>query len=240
MAAVSDALTAPVKWAQRADSLYVTIALPDVKDEKIELTKDKLSFKGTAGGKEYFAELEFLKPVNPEDEGTKWKCLPRSIQMVIMKETEEEEFWVRLLKDKVQEKGQCSIDWDKYVDEDDEQEAFDQSNLEGAQGFGGGGPPGMGGMGGMGGMPGMGGGPGGAGGMDMAAMQQMMAQMGGGAGGAGGMDMASMMAGMGGGGPGGMPPGMGDMGGFEDEADSDDEGGLPDLDDDGEEAEALD
>ena len=37
--------------------------------------------------------------------------------MVIMKETEEEEFWVRLLKDKVQEKGQCSIDWDKYVDE---------------------------------------------------------------------------------------------------------------------------
>ena len=37
--------------------------------------------------------------------------------MHIMKETEEEEFWVRLLKDKVQEKGQCSIDWDKYIDE---------------------------------------------------------------------------------------------------------------------------
>eukprot|EP00619_Florenciella_sp_RCC1007_P010665 CAMPEP_0205922912 /NCGR_PEP_ID=MMETSP1325-20131115/15267_1 /ASSEMBLY_ACC=CAM_ASM_000708 /TAXON_ID=236786 /ORGANISM="Florenciella sp., Strain RCC1007" /LENGTH=219 /DNA_ID=CAMNT_0053291019 /DNA_START=27 /DNA_END=686 /DNA_ORIENTATION=- len=219
MAAQTDALTAPVKWAQRADSIYLTIDLRDVKDEKIELTKDKLSFKGTASDKEYTAELEFLKPVKPDDENTKWKVLPRSIQMHIVKETEEEEFWVRLLKDKVQEKGQCSIDWDKYIDEDDDQEAFDQSNLEGGQGFGGG-------------MPGMGGG---AGGMDMAAMQQMMAQMGGGAGGAGGMDMASMMAGMGGaGGPGG------DMGGFEDEADSDDEGGLPDLDDDGEEAEALD
>jgi hypothetical protein len=37
--------TAPVKWAQRSDSLYLTIALPDVKDEKLDLSKEKLSFR---------------------------------------------------------------------------------------------------------------------------------------------------------------------------------------------------
>ncbi len=37
--------TAPVKWAQRKDSLYVTISLSDVKEHSIELTEDKLIFK---------------------------------------------------------------------------------------------------------------------------------------------------------------------------------------------------
>jgi cytosolic prostaglandin-E synthase len=37
-------LLAPIKWAQRKDSLYVTIALSDVKNEKLELTKEKLVF----------------------------------------------------------------------------------------------------------------------------------------------------------------------------------------------------
>lgn len=37
--------TAPVKWAQRADSIYLTLDLPDVKDEQLKLTKDKLSFR---------------------------------------------------------------------------------------------------------------------------------------------------------------------------------------------------
>ena len=37
--------TAPVKWAQRADSIYLTLDLPDVKDEQLKLTKDMLSFR---------------------------------------------------------------------------------------------------------------------------------------------------------------------------------------------------
>jgi hypothetical protein len=36
---------APVKWAQRSDSIYVTICLPDVKDESIELDAEHLMFK---------------------------------------------------------------------------------------------------------------------------------------------------------------------------------------------------
>ena len=39
------ALTAPIKWAQRKDSLYITITLPDVKEEKLNLEEDKLTFR---------------------------------------------------------------------------------------------------------------------------------------------------------------------------------------------------
>lgn len=52
--------TAPVKWAQRKDSLYLTITLPDVKDHQVELTDRKLVFQGTSGDKLYKLDLEFV------------------------------------------------------------------------------------------------------------------------------------------------------------------------------------
>lgn len=41
----SSSLCAPVKWAQRSDSLYVTIDLCDVKDEKVSLNDKSLFFE---------------------------------------------------------------------------------------------------------------------------------------------------------------------------------------------------
>lgn len=176
--------TAPIKYAQRKDSLYLTIALPgksskpvefacrqwcscpwtiivlssrriqytkdgthfessyfyflaiaaDVKDESITLTDTGLEFKGKAQDKDYSVSIEFLKSV--DSEGSTYKVLPRSVQMNIMKkDKEEEEFWPRLLKDKALEKNQVKIDWDRYVDEDEEEEGFDMSNLEGGSGW---------------------------------------------------------------------------------------------------------
>lgn len=55
--------TAPVKWAQRKDSLYVTISLPDVKDQSIELTDKGLVFSGISNGKQYGLNLEFVSAV---------------------------------------------------------------------------------------------------------------------------------------------------------------------------------
>ncbi len=52
--------TAPVKWAQRKDSLYVTITLPDVKDYKVDVAGDKLTFEGTSQEKRYQLELIFV------------------------------------------------------------------------------------------------------------------------------------------------------------------------------------
>ncbi|CAM9276299.1 unnamed protein product [Phaeothamnion confervicola] len=110
--------TAPVKWAQRKDSVYLTIALPDVQEEDLKLLEDKLIFKGKSNGQEYALELEFLHPVDPAD--STWKVLPRNIQMHVIKKDKDADFWERLLKDKKLEKTNVSVDWDKYVDEDEE------------------------------------------------------------------------------------------------------------------------
>mmetsp|Transcript_41714 Transcript_41714/g.61259 ORF Transcript_41714/g.61259 Transcript_41714/m.61259 type:complete len:194 (+) Transcript_41714:107-688(+) len=160
--------TAPIKWAQRSDSLYVTIALQDVSEETINISDEELHFKGKSGEKNYEVNITFFKPVNGKD--STYKVHPRSVHLHIMKEDikddgdEDEVFWPRLLKDKALEKNQVKIDWDRYVDEDEEEDGFDMSGMEGAQG--------------MGGMPGMGG-PGGAGGMDMEALMKQMGNMGG-------------------------------------------------------------
>ncbi|CAG8666403.1 6615_t:CDS:2, partial [Acaulospora morrowiae] len=57
-----------VLWAQRANELYITISLTDVKDPKINVTKDKLSFEGVGGTEQklYGFELELHKEINPE------------------------------------------------------------------------------------------------------------------------------------------------------------------------------
>ena len=53
-------LIAPVKWAQRKDSLYVTIGLADVSDADVKLTQNKLVFTGKSGGKNYTLDLELV------------------------------------------------------------------------------------------------------------------------------------------------------------------------------------
>mmetsp|Transcript_20815 Transcript_20815/g.30839 ORF Transcript_20815/g.30839 Transcript_20815/m.30839 type:complete len:203 (-) Transcript_20815:5-613(-) len=198
-------LLPPVTWAQRKDTLFVTICLPDVDKEsaKIDLKDDSLTFSGKSEGKDYELELVFVKECGGVDaaaEGSKYSIKPRNIQFHLVKK--EEGTWPRLLEDKQLQKTNVKVDFDKWVDSDEEDEGgFNTSGMDDLGGA-------------MGGMPGMGG----PGGMDMAQLQQMMAQMGGGAGGAGGMDMASMMSQMG---------GEGKEDGEEDGGDSDDD--LPDL-----------
>lgn len=108
----------------------------DVKDESINLSDATLIFKGKSNDKDYEVNIEFFKAVDAKD--STYKVLPRSIQMHVMKakpkdgedgDDDEEEFWPRLLKDKALEKNQVKIDWDRYVDEDEEDEAggFDMS-----------------------------------------------------------------------------------------------------------------
>lgn len=160
-----------------------TLSHSDIKEETITLTDTEMTFKGKSEKKDYEVTIEFFEEVDAE--GSTYNVLPRSVQFHVMKkDKDKEEFWPRLLKDKLTAKNHIKVDWDRYVDEDEEEEAggFDMSAMQGGMGMGGGGmPPGMGGgmpgMGGgmppgMGGMPGMGGAGGmpGMGGMDMEAL----------------------------------------------------------------------
>ena len=57
-----------VKWAQRKDRLFLTVDVPDIADEVVALTADKVVITGKSGGKDYAVEIEFAGEVDPEDE----------------------------------------------------------------------------------------------------------------------------------------------------------------------------
>ena len=105
------------------------------------MTDEELHFKGTSEGKPYEVNIKFFKPIDAKAEGSTYKVNPRSVQMHVMKKVEEKEdeddevFWPRLLQDKLLEKNQVKIDWDRYVDEDEEEEGFDTTGMDGSMGL---------------------------------------------------------------------------------------------------------
>ncbi|KAK3678109.1 p23 chaperone protein wos2 [Recurvomyces mirabilis] len=171
-------ITPEVTWAQRSSAsdaeknhCFLTISVPDVDPKKItlDLKPDSLTFKGYSNSKkaEYALELTFFKEIDPSK--SKINHTPRDVELVLQKKELGEEYWPRLLKDKAKVHF-LKTDFDKWVDED-EQDAVGEDDdymskmggMGGAGGMGGDGGFGgidfskLGGGAGMGGMPGMGG-----------------------------------------------------------------------------------
>merc|ERR1711893_360604 len=139
-----------VIWAQRNDKLYLTINLEDCTNPTIKLEEDKLYFmsKGGPDKKEYEVNIEFFKPINPEE--SKYTVFPRNIPMLIVKK-EEGPYWPRLLKDTTKQHW-LKTDFAKWRNEDDsdteaggeDQNFEDMMKQMGSFNAGGGGVPGMG------------------------------------------------------------------------------------------------
>ncbi|EPE25683.1 HSP20-like chaperone [Glarea lozoyensis ATCC 20868] len=173
------ALVPEVLWAQRSSAtdpeknyLYVTITVPDVQaaNLKLDVKPTSVKFAGHSDSlkKDYALELELYSEI---DEGhTKVNHTAKNVQLVLRKKELKEEFWPRLLKE-AKKVHFLKTDFDKWVDEDEQEDAPEDDLAAG-------------GMGGMGGMPGMG---------DMSSM------MGGAGGDFGGIDFSKLGgAGMGG------------------------------------------
>ena len=60
MSSFAQVNTAPVKWAQRVDSVYVTICLADVTEPVVEVKENTIKFSGLSGGKSYSVDLELV------------------------------------------------------------------------------------------------------------------------------------------------------------------------------------
>ncbi|KAI5963173.1 SBA1 [Candida pseudojiufengensis] len=199
-----------ILWAQRSSKteasknvIYLTIEISDPKDLNIDLKPTTLKVTADSSDNKihYDLNLEFYKEINVEDSKINTEN-GQKIFIILQKKELEEEYWPRLTKDKIKYHF-IKTDFDKWVDEDEQNEVNDDQDdmMAGMQGLGGG----AGGMPGMPGMPGMGG-AGGPGGMDFS---QLLSQMGGGAGGPGGQPdlsaLASQLGAAGGaGGPGGL------------------------------------
>ncbi|KAI1348795.1 HSP20-like chaperone [Xylaria sp. FL0043] len=145
-------VTPEVLWAQRSSStdpeknfIYLTISVPDVPKEnlKLDLQPTSLTFHGHSETlkRTYHLELSFYAEIDPAE--SKINHTARNVEMKLRKKELKEEYWPRLLKDAAKVQF-LKTDFDKWVDEDEQNEAPEDDFSQ----FGGGG---------MGGMPGMGG-----------------------------------------------------------------------------------
>ncbi|KAG6516633.1 hypothetical protein ZIOFF_027102 [Zingiber officinale] len=108
-----------IKWAQRIDKVYITVQLPDARDVKVNLEPDGIfNFSATAGVSNNFYELklELFDKVNKEE--SKINIGVRSIFCVI--EKAEQQWWKKLLRGEGKTPHYVKVDWDKWVDEDDD------------------------------------------------------------------------------------------------------------------------
>jgi hypothetical protein len=151
---MAETATPEVLWAQRssvADAsknfIYLTISVPDVSKEdlKLDLKPTGLTFTGTSATlkRKYHVELEFYAEIDPAE--SKINHTAKNVEIKLQKKELKEEYWPRLLKDS-KRLHFLKTDFDKWVDEDEQNEAPEEDFSQ---------------FGGMGGMPGMGGAGGG-------------------------------------------------------------------------------
>ncbi|KAM0998448.1 hypothetical protein ACFX2I_008186 [Malus domestica] len=108
-----------VKWAQRVDKVFLTVLLPDAKDAKVKLEPDgTFSFSASAGAEnhQYELKLDLFDKVNVEE--SKINVGVRSIFCIV--EKAEPEWWPKLLRGDGKTPHYVKVDWDKWVDEDDD------------------------------------------------------------------------------------------------------------------------
>lgn len=147
--------TPPVIWAQRKDKIFLTYCVENINNPTIDIEPNQIKFDGVAADKKpYKLDITLFKEINPEKSIKTVR--DRYIELVLKKQEDDTEFWPHLTKEK-QKYHWLKVDFEKWVDEDDEEEEASKFNEDMMNGLNLGGMGGMPGMGGMGGMPGMGG-----------------------------------------------------------------------------------
>ncbi|KAE8356772.1 HSP20-like chaperone [Aspergillus coremiiformis] len=136
-----------VTWAQRSSGsdaernyLYVNIKAPDVarKEATLTITPTNVKFAGDSKkGVRYEVSLDLYAEIDPEN--SKVNHSDREVELVLRKKELKEEFWPRLLKT-TQKIHFLKTDFDKWVDEDEQDEAAEDdyaNNFGGFEGLGG-------------------------------------------------------------------------------------------------------
>jgi len=123
----SGELRPPIEWAQRKDTVLLTIQVEDCKEPQIDVQPTSLHFKGFGGAERHTYEgtIEFYAEVNPEK--VKKAITGRSIELVIHKK-ESGPYWPRLTKDKAKVHW-IKVDFTKWKDSDDEEEKKEDYDL---------------------------------------------------------------------------------------------------------------
>lgn len=126
-------LTTPlaVLWAQRSSAtdpeknfIYLTISVPDVPPSnlKLDLKPQGLTFTGHSDTlkRTYHLELEFYAEI--DEANSKVNHTGKNVELKLRKKELNAEYWPRLLKD-AKKVHYLKTDFDKWVDEDEQNEA---------------------------------------------------------------------------------------------------------------------
>ncbi|KAJ0024799.1 hypothetical protein Pint_07842 [Pistacia integerrima] len=108
-----------VKWAQTSDKVFITIDLPDAQDVKLKLEPEgKFFFSATSGADKIPYEVDFDLFDNVDVNESKASVGLRNICYLVKKA--ESKWWSRLVKQGGKPPVFLKVDWDKWVDEDEE------------------------------------------------------------------------------------------------------------------------
>ncbi|KAH7405555.1 hypothetical protein KP509_15G075800 [Ceratopteris richardii] len=121
-----------VKWAQRSDKVFLTVELPDAINPKVNIEPEgRFTFSATAGPENtlYELDLQFFDKINVEE--SKISVGSRHVFCAFIKA--EKKWWKRLLTSDGKPPPYLKADWDKWVDEDEENDGpsnkFDNFDL---------------------------------------------------------------------------------------------------------------
>jgi hypothetical protein len=132
-----------VLWAQRSSKvdadkniIYLTISVPDVpaSNLKLDLKPTGLNFTGHSDSlkKTFHLELEFYAEI--DEAASKVSHTGKNVEIKLAKKELDDTYWPRLLKDS-KKVHFLKTDFDKWVDEDEQNEAAEEDFSQ----FGGGG-----------------------------------------------------------------------------------------------------
>merc|ERR1712146_57732 len=102
------------KWAQDRRRIFITIHVPLVKEEDVDLSEQGLKWTGVGGkdGQTYSLDLSFYKPLNVST--SSWKKLDKNFQFTLEKAVDEAHWPCLLSTSNKLEEGNMRIDWTRW------------------------------------------------------------------------------------------------------------------------------
>jgi len=120
-----------VLWAQRTNSIYLTIEVASAQNIKIDIQKQKVTFHGTGGngankGIEYELSLELFDEIDPES--SNYVVSPLNIFFNLVKHQKDQPFWPRLLTSTTKPRF-LKTDFNRWRDEDESEDEAENDDM---------------------------------------------------------------------------------------------------------------
>lgn len=130
-------LQAPIVWAQRKDKVLATINIQNIKDAVLDVQGSKFTFSGKVEDKTYQCEVVLFSEIDEKE--SHYVVRPRGIE-IALKKKDESIWWPRL----AEQSGRLhwiTVDWNRWVDSSDDEDAkpdfnWDPSEMGGFGGYG--------------------------------------------------------------------------------------------------------